>query len=154
MSGLTTIKVEIAGANEFLSSSPIVTFTEVLNNLNDLPPSVNPRIVGYSYNSAGAAHNVRLVLTPPGSTTGGAEDIPLEIQAGADTVNSFGNFCGPEGIVVPRRYGLESTSQPPAVPGDAVTSGETYQVFFSTNGKADDGTFYLWYQIDGLDGAE
>lgn len=149
MAGQVAIKVTIAGVTQFVSTSPIATFSE-LTGINTSPPSAVARIMGYSYNAgAGAAHAVRLVMTPSNATTGGDEDIILEDRA---SVTSVGNFCGPSGIVVPRRYGLEATAQPPASPADTIISAETYQLFFSTTGKAADATFYVWYQIEGLDG--
>lgn len=147
--GIRTIKVRIAGAAQFVDTSPIAVFAPV----DDFPVNYTARIIGYAYNSAGSAHDVRLVLTPQNVVTGSDEDIILESRSGGSRrVNSFTSACGPEGIVVPRRYGTESTAQPIVVPGDEVTSGETYFAFFSTNGKTDDGTFYLWYHVEQLDG--
>ena len=148
--GLVNIRVRV-DAGDFSSNDPIVTFQEVVSDFNSQPPDITARIVGYSYNSDGREHDVRLVLTPPGQPTGTDQDIPIRIESG---INSFTSLCGPDGIVVPRRYGLSSDAQPPATPGDAVVSGETYQVYFSTQNKIDAGTFYLWYQIDGLDAVQ
>ena len=148
--GLINIKVRIAGAVDFVATSPIVTFREV--SLGPFPVNYTARIVGYSYNSIGNAQDVRLVMTPRATATGGDQDIILESKVGVpNRVNSFAEVCGPGGIVVPRRYGLEATAQPP-VTADLVTVGEIYEVFFSTLNKSNDGTFYLWYQIEQLSG--
>ena len=148
--GLITIKVRLLAAAQFVSTSPIVTFREV--SLGPFPVNYAARIIGYSYNSAGNAQDVRLVLTPRTVATGGDQDIILEERTGVpNRVNSFTEACGPEGIVVPRRYGLEAVAQPP-VTADAVTVGEIYDVFFSTFFKTGDGTFTLWYQIEQLSG--
>lgn len=153
MAGLITVKIELAGAAQYVATSPVVTFQEVIN-INAQPPSVTARIIGYAYNVAGTANDARLVLTPPGSASGTDEDIILEnrLTSASEAVNNFTSPCGPGGVVVPRRYGIEATSQPPALPGDGIASAETYQVFFSTALKDGDGTFYLWYAIDGLEG--
>ena len=142
MAGLFTVRVRVAGATQFVSTSPIVTFNE-FTDLNGTSQSTTARIHGYAYNSAGAAHNVRLVLTPPAAATGADEDIILE--APSSTINSFSNLCGPGGIIVPRQYGIVANAQPPA--GNVIT-GETYQLFFSTTGKADAGTLYVWYSVE------
>lgn len=152
MAGLITVKIEIPTVTQYVATSPVVTFREVID-INAHPPSVTARIIGYSYNVGGAANDARLVLTPAGSATGTDEDIILEnrLTANSEAVNSFTDACGPQGRVVPRRYGIEATAQPPALPADGVTSAETYQVFFSTLLKDANGTFYLWYVIDGLE---
>ncbi len=152
MAGLITVKIQIAGVTQYSAATPAVTFREVID-INAHPPSVTARIIGYSYNVAGAANDVRLVLTPAGSASGTDEDLILEnrLTSASEAVNNLISACGPSGRVVPRRYGIEATAQPPALPGDGVVSGETYQVFLSTLLKDDDGTFYLWYVIDGLE---
>ncbi len=147
MAGLITLKSTVTGATQFSNASPFCTFREVFTQLNSEPPNVVARIVSYGYNSTGAAHTVRLVLTPPAAATGGDEDIILE--APTSTVNSFSNLCGPDGIVVPRQYGFSGTDEQPLT--TQIVSAETYQLFFSTVGKAAQGTLYVTYKIAGLE---
>jgi len=152
MAGLYTVKLSIAGATQFVSTSPVCTFNEFVA-LNGMPTDVNARIVGYSYTTTGAAHDLRVVLTPPTFATGGAADIILEnrLAANSEEVSEVTQICGPDGLVVPRRYGIEATAQPFTI-ASAVSAATTYQLFVSTAAKAAAGTFYIWYRIDGLDG--
>jgi hypothetical protein len=147
MQGLYTIRSRVTGATQFDATNPIVTFIEFQtagSNLNTLPPEYTARIVGYAYNSHGAAHDVSLLLRPPANTVPNADDqIVLEQLTG---INSFTNMCGPDGLVVPRQYGIAASNQQP--PTTQITTAETYRVFFSTTNKANDATFFLWYRID------
>jgi hypothetical protein len=119
----------------------MVTFNEQ-QSIASMPSDWAARILGYSYNAQGVAHTVSLVLAP---AAGFAADEGIPLETPADPVSSFEQICGRDGLVVPRRIGFESTAQPPGVP--FVTSGESFQVFLSTVGKAGDGTFRLWYAV-------
>ncbi len=133
--GLITIDLTIAGVTQFVDASAVVTFAEVtVSSLVD----ENVRIRGFSYNSAGASHEVSLVLTRPGVATGTSADIVLVAESG---INSFARFCD---VIVPREYGIIDTSQPPLVQSTGILP---YTVFFSTTGKTGNGTFILWYDF-------
>lgn len=121
----------VAGAGQFSAAAAIVTFIEQ-TNVNLLPSHVGARIMGYSYNSLGAAHDATLTLASAAGVAVNLQ-INLEVQTG---INSFSEICGPDGIVVPR---------------DGNGSGNTFVVLFSTVGKANDGTFQLWYTIGNID---
>jgi hypothetical protein len=109
-----------------------------------LAPSITARILGFSYNSLGAAHDVRLTLRGPSNVVPNLDDeIILRSESG---INNFAEVCGPDGLVVPREFGIAASNQQP--PTSPITTAGTYRVFFSTTNKADAGTFILWYRID------
>ncbi len=85
-------------------------------------------LLGYSYNSQGAAHTQRLYLTPTGVT-----DVNFQVElynnTGGTAGNSFMQMCGRDGIIVPRLT-------PPSVP---------FELRLTTTGKTDDGTITVWY---------
>lgn len=147
MQGVITIRSRITGAAQFdPTTGPIVTFAEWFGGGTTptaLAPSYTARIMGWAYNSQGAAHNASLLLRPPANVVPNADDqIVLQTMTNQ---NSFTNMCGPDGIVVPRQFGIAASNQQP--PTTQLLTGEFYQVFFSTTNKAADGTFFLWYRI-------
>ena len=118
----------------------MVTFREA-TDVNAMPPNYAAHIMGYAYNSEGAAHTVRLVMAPG---VAGNADEEILLEAPTSTLSSFTNLCGSDGIIVPRIFGLNDVAQPPAV---TTTVGTTYQVLFSTTDKDGAATFSLWYKI-------
>lgn len=135
------VEITIAGANDFSAASAITGFVDA-GNPAPTNPSYAPKIIGYSYASLGAAHTWSLVLAPAAGLAANLSS-PLELPP-AQAGNTFARTCGKEGIVVPRRFGLFAAAQPP-VPADLVTTNVPYVLLFSTTGKADDGTFRVWY---------
>jgi len=85
-------------------------------------------LIGYSYNSQGAAHTQRLYLTPTGVTDANFQ-IELFNNLAGTAGNSFANLCGRNGVVVPRYT-------PPSVP---------FELRLTTVGKTDDGSITVWY---------
>jgi hypothetical protein len=146
MQGIYTIRSRITGATEFSATNPIVNFDEFSVQLGtglNLPPSFTARIIGWAYNSQGAAHNALLTLRPPSNVVPNADDqIVLQTMTAQ---NNFTQACGPDGIVVPREFGIAASNQQP--PTSTILTAATYRVFFSTTGKVDAGTFFLWYRI-------
>jgi len=135
------VQVRLGGATQFSAATPIVTFQEGTGINGQLAPDQAARIMGYAYNSQGAAHTVRLVLA---AAAGGNADEEIILEAPSAAVNSFTQLCGPDGLVVPRRFGIESVAQPPV---GTVTSAQTFVALFSTVGKAAAATFSLWYKV-------
>lgn len=154
MQGIYTIASRLTGAVQFDPTNPIVTFLEFAQaggapnaNLNVLPPSMSARIVGYAYTSLGDPHAVRLTLRPTYNVIPNLDqEIILRNEA---SVSTFGSMCGPDGIVVPRNFGIAAVDQQPPVA--TITTAETFRVFLSTTGKTDAATFFLWYRIVGED---
>ncbi len=147
MQGIYTVRSRLTGATQFDGVAPIVTFGEFngnsMNNTLILPPSYTARIVGYSYAALGDAHTVRLSLRSPLNIVPNLDD-EIILRSEAD-VTTFATTCGPGGFVVPRVVGIfASNQQPPISPA---TSGQSFQVFFTTTGKTSDATFMLWYRI-------
>lgn len=147
MAGVYLIRSRITGATQFDGVAPIVTFNEFLGGTGTqfpaLPPSMTARILGYSYASLGAAHTIRLSLRSPLNVVPNLDD-EIILRSQSD-VNTFAEVCGPDGLVVPRNFGISASNQQPPV--STITSQATFQVFFTTTGKADAGTFMLWYRI-------
>jgi hypothetical protein len=145
MMGPWTISSEITSTTQFSDSSPIVSFAEFVG-INDLPPSSTARIVSYSYNSEGAAHDIELYLAPITETDPQFE-ILLEQRLAADSTeaNSFTKICGPKGLVVPRIYGIVSSDNQP--PSGLDTDGRSYRLFLRTANKADVAVFTCTYVI-------
>lgn len=145
MMGPWTISSEITSTTQFSDTNPIVDFTEFVG-LNDLAPSVTARILSYSYNSEGAAHDIELYLRPQNETDPQFE-VLLEQRLAADSTeaNSFTKICGPGGLIVPRIYGIQSSdAQPPS--GDT-TDGRTFRLHLRTANKADDAVFTCTYVL-------
>lgn len=132
------VRSTVLGAGQFSAAAAIVSFTE-MTDINAMSPNMSARIMGYSYNSQGAANDAVLVMAPSAAAAAD-QQIVLENLTG---INNFTSACGPGGIVVPRVFGV--------VNGSSFTSGATYVVLFSTTGKAGDGTFTLWYAIGDVD---
>lgn len=148
-----TLKLTIAGATQFVDTSPILTFTEY-TDLNAMPPNFAAHILGYSYDVMGTATTARLVARGANVARGTTEEVIFENRDGsasAPAVNSLSQICGPQGLVVPRRYGFEATVQP--IPQTLSGDTDTYQLFFSTTLKDDDGTLIVWYKIGEISGA-
>ncbi len=133
--GLITVDITIAGAVEFVRTSPVVTFAEVTASTT---VDQQIRLRGYSYNSTGAAHSVDLRLTRPPGPSGTSADIILVQE---DGVNSFARLCD---VIIPREYGVVDTVQPPVATDTAIAP---YQLFFATTGKLGNGTFVAWYDF-------
>lgn len=133
------VRSTVLGATQFSAAAAIVTFTE-MTDVNAMSPNMAARIMGYSYNSQGAANDARLVLAP---SVAAAADQQIVLE-NLTSINNFTSACGPGGIVVPRTFGVINGSP-------FIGSDNTYVVLFSTTGKAGDGTFTLWYAIGDVD---
>lgn len=146
--GLFTVEVRIATAGtQFSIASPVVTFAEY-SDINTRGPGTHARLVGYYYNAGGGAvHDVTVFLNRPGAANSDQRVLLDErLASNNEAVNSLTNVCGPDGIVVPKQFGIYSTVQPPV---GAVQTGETYQLFVLTAGKNSAATFGAWYSIEG-----
>ena len=149
--GLFLVELQLDGATQFVSTSPVVTFNEYAN-INTLGPSVTARLVGYWYNAGGGAvHDVTIFLARPGSADVDRRILLEErLAANSEAVNSLSTTCGPDGFVVPKEYGLGYTAQPVAPGAVNLTSEDTFQLFIETANKATTATFGAYYSIDGM----
>lgn len=138
-----TIRVTITGANQFTDAGPVVEFTE-FEAINSLGPEYAAFIIAMAYNSEGAAQTVVATLRPPGSS---AESEFIEIYRDTN-VNAFDYSGGYGRRWVPRNLGMAKTGT--VVTGlteTFLTTYETYQLFFETTGKNDDGCLTVQFDI-------
>jgi len=137
---------------EFTTANAVATFLESSTGTL-LGPNMAPRILGYSYSSLGVAHTVNLYLAV--STTSPVNE-QIAIDAPTTTVNSINMTCGPrDGIVVPRRYGRTNngtTGQALDASLGALNNTAPMVLMFTTTGKADTGTFRVWYDYVSMGG--
>lgn len=140
------VRITLNAAN-FSAASPVVTFSESMPLEPQFPSDICARILGYSYYAPGSDPHTWSLFLAPAAAAPTAHRILLEDNNGPNDVAGtyFTVPCGRDGIIVPRRFGIESVVQPPA---GAVGSGETYQLFFETAGAvAADACFTCWYEL-------
>jgi hypothetical protein len=140
-------------AGDFVETSPVVTFVEGGPLTDASADDVAARILGYSFSApTSTALTWRLALVPSAAvdirdpTAIVLEDNLLTGVAGT----FFARTCGRDGIIVPRRSGIEAIVQPPATVN---FSGETYVLKFETAGMDADGCFHCWYEVGSTQGA-
>ena len=146
------LRKTLTGATDFDNSFAVATFTE-LSFVTAMDPTMAPRILGYAYNSVGAAHTVALNLMDT-LASGLSGQIPLRVPT--TTVNSFTYLCGTGGPVVPRAFGLQNNGtngQDYTLPLGAPDNAAPMVLVFTTTGKADVATFRVWYDYVKIGGA-
>ncbi len=139
------VSLRLTGATEFSAASPIATFLEG-GGLASLGAEYHAVIKSYDYNAPTAtAHTLNLTLRPPWSANA---DEQIILEAPTAAANSFTKICGPQGgIVVPRRFRLEATSQPTSG-GTISLTGDSYELFFFTTGKDQAATLSVEWSIE------
>lgn len=139
--------ITLAGATQFSAATAVATFLEN-NTVTTLGPNFAPRILGYSYNSLGAAATVTLRLSP---ATGSAVNLQIDLETPAAAVNSFTNICGAGGVIVPRQFGLQnSATQALDTALGTPNVAAPLVLLFTTTGKTGAGTFRVWWDIVNL----
>jgi hypothetical protein len=142
--------VTLTGATEFSAATAVATFLEQ-TSVTTLGPTVYPRILGYSYNSLGAAATVTLRLSP---ATGSAVNLQVDLEIPTTTVNSISTSFGRSGIIVPRLYGrTNSATQAIDTVLGAPNNAAPLVMLFTTTGKTGNGTFRVWWDYVDLGGA-
>jgi hypothetical protein len=142
--------VTLTGATQFAAATPVATFLEQVS-VTTLGPTVYPRILGYSYNSLGAAATVTLRLSPAPAS---ALNLQVDLETPTTVVNSVSTSFGKSGIIVPRLYGrTNSASQAIDTVLGAPNNAAPLVLLFVTVGKDNTGTFRVWWDYVDLGGA-
>jgi hypothetical protein len=144
--------VTLTGATQFGAATAVATFLEQINILT-ASPTIAPRILGYSYNSLGAAATVTLRLSP---TVASAVNLQVDLETPTAAVNSFTNVCGKGGVVVPRQFGLTNdglADQTLDVALGLPNSALPLVLLFTTVGKDNTATFRVWWDYVEIGGA-
>jgi len=117
----------VAGASQFTGGvgAGLVTFSEVTVIVDRLKRAI---IKSLTYQSAGAAHQIDGVLRRPAAGATVAQ-VLAEIASG----NSRTISCGQGGLVVPR-----------------TETGVSFELFWTTVGKAGDGTLIVDWEIESV----
>lgn len=144
--------VQVTLNANFSGAAPIVTFQEQGPFTDSSPQDKCARILGYSYSAPSSTeHTWRLVLAPEAAAITDAVCIVLEDNALTGEPGTFFTVpCGRDGIIVPRRYGIEAVAQPP--PQALAGGGAPYMLFFETSGLDAEGVFHCWYEIGSTQG--
>lgn len=138
-------EITLTGVTQFGATTAVATFLESVDP-TELSPTVQVRMFGYSYNSLGAAHQINLALATTAASPVN-EQITLEAAA---TANSFQNICGVDGILVPRRQGLQNdgaASQLLDVDLNSPNNAPPMVLIFVTVGKDNTATFRVWWDL-------
>ncbi len=144
-------EITITGATQFDPATPVATFLEQ-TDITLEGPGILPRILGYSYNSIGAAQTITLNLAP---AAGVAVNLQISLEAPTATVNSFTNLCGNGGLVVPRQFGrTNNASQAIDTARGAINNTAPMVLLFQTTSKDNTGTFRVWWDYVDLGGAQ
>ena len=144
--------ITLTAATQFVVTTPAATFLEQ-TVITTLGSTIAPRILGYSYNSLGAAATVTLRLSPG---TASAVNLQIDLETPATAVNSFTEICGRGGFIVPREYGF--TNAGAADPTLNVALGTPNNaapllLLFATAGKDNTATFRVWYDYVDVGGS-
>ncbi len=143
-------EITLTGATQFAATTAVATFLEQ-TDITTLGPSLVPRILGYSYNSLGAAQTVTLNLSP---AVGSAANLQIQLEAPTTTVNSFSEICGNGGTVVPRRFGrTNSVGQGLDTALGTINNTAPLVLLFTTAAKDNTGTFRVWWDYIELGGS-
>lgn len=139
--------VAITLAANFADATPVVTFTEQGPLRDTSPPDMCARILGYAFNApTNADLTWRLALVPSAAVDiRDASSIALEDNVIAGVAGTFfGKWCGRDGLIVPRQYGIFDNVQPPV---NTDFGGETFVLKFETVGLTTEAVFRCWYEI-------
>lgn len=144
--------VEIILAADFVDTSPVCTFMEQGPLRDTSPPDKCARILGYNFSAPTSTELTwRLALVPSAAvdirdaSAIVLEDNVLVGQAGT----FFTKWCGRDGLIVPRQYGIFDNVQPPV---NTDFGGETFVLKFETSGMDAEGCFRVWYEIGSTQG--
>jgi len=144
--------VTLTGATQFAVTTAVATFLEQ-TVITTLGSTIAPRIIGYSYNSLGAAATVTLRLSPD---TASGVNLQVDLETPTAALNSFTQVCGRGGIIVPRQFGLTNdglADQTLDVPLGTPNNAAPLVLLFTTAGKDNTGTFRVWYDYVDIGGS-